>query len=296
MAATRTQRLRRAAAGEREGVIRPDRSRIIAHLENGYTIRQLHLASDFRRESHMMVNCCSKYVYEDVPDEQPFSMQDRTELKVDQRQLVLISLRDADNLPHATAWMLPGRYVYSCLGKDSKPLSKKRDAQMRAWCESEAMAYHGELDGMQLIQLTIDALQAQLDGVGIEEVEPAPDLIPCPGHARRVDPFAQAQRDARGLFRQLTVVQRNEPTEAGCDELTKLIDHVQAVMDALDERGLTPTIRATLDVLGQNALEVCERLYTARQSVEEGHTLMQAATVECLRADAAEREMAQGAA
>lgn len=148
MPRTRTQVLRLVETCEAAGTIAPDRSEIIAQLEGGWTLRRMRYAGDFRREGELMSSCCASYVPRLVPSHADFTMADRPDLLDDQRELQLVSLRDKDNLPHATAWLLPGHHLFAVWGRGERnKLSAPKAQLLKRWCAETGVEWDGISEG-----------------------------------------------------------------------------------------------------------------------------------------------------
>jgi hypothetical protein len=211
-------------------------------------------------------------VYEDAADSEPFSMADREELSETQQRLQLVSLRDQDNLPHATAWMMPGQYVYSCLGRGtgragvgSQPeLQGQKLQRVLDWCERDQLAWRGKSIGAGALVIRA-AEQAEGGPLVICEAD-GQDLTPAPGHARRPDPHADMQRRIGGLIAQLVAIEHGEQGTGAAGELQQLIAQADALFTQFDVHGLSDELDRNVRVLEDAALALCERLYERDQA------------------------------
>jgi hypothetical protein len=117
MAATRTQRVREMIEAEAAGIISPDQSVTVHQFADGWAVVCMQVASDVRRECWLMRNCVASYIGDPIdpakspdgrviyaPSERPAC--DRLQPNSEHRHpgMRLMSLRDADNLPHLTFW------------------------------------------------------------------------------------------------------------------------------------------------------------------------------------------------
>jgi hypothetical protein len=150
MASTRSQKLRQVAADEAAERIPLDASEIVHSFEDGWTVRKLTCTGDLRREGWLMHSCLAQYVGDVLCGRRKGAStvmfgHDRHRFDWSEREpsdftgphskwpanalCNLYSLRDKDNLPHATWWSRPGVYSHSVLGAHNeqvKPSYRKR--------------------------------------------------------------------------------------------------------------------------------------------------------------------------
>lgn len=256
MSATRSQRLRAVREAEASGLITDDRSRIIAELANGWTLRIMTRAGDFRREGHLMHNCAGKYVPQLVPNIATFSMADRPDLADDQCQLELVSLRDADNIPHVTAWMLPGHHLYATWGRGGDEPSASKRAMLIGWCEQEGVKWGGLNEGQYWQFFTTMR--------GIYSHPLTPEVPLAPHHAGPGD-CREHTRDRLSLLRDML-----SSYDILCDvHMDHLSDKLCALRRVIERNDLTTHHIETLSMLERQAGDLIHGAVTTHELTDD---------------------------
>jgi hypothetical protein len=252
--------LRKATQAEREGKIAPDCCEIVARLGDGWTLRRMTTAGDFRREGYLMHNCSGMYVPPFVPDHASFTVADRIDLTSDQRTLELVSLRDADNLPHATAWLMPGHHLMACLGRGDKPLTGAKEKLLTAWCEREDVQWRGQSCGK--------GLSCFVTMRGVYSMPVDPQAPAAPWHA---GPGCVIEQTIKRL-RELTELIDNYEI-LGDIALMRLGDKVAAMRRVVERIDLTTHQLDVIEMFERDALQLIEGAVTGQLSSEDRRDL-----------------------
>jgi hypothetical protein len=184
MTVTRKQRLAQQQAFEDAGKLAPDRVQAVHSFDDGWRIVHLATAGDLRREGILMRNCLAKYAGDTLVSERrgvlilgPLADCDPApaiepctpELRGRHVGAQLLSLRDAQNLPHLTFWAKDGSHACSALGyRNAQPKESYRE-RLAQWAEAaEIETFNDEDDhGLHKFDARHDAfglvLQVRLD-------------------------------------------------------------------------------------------------------------------------------------
>jgi hypothetical protein len=147
---------------EADGLIERDESEVVAQLADGWTVRRLARVSDYRRESLLMRNCVAMYVGDQMDSERPghVSLEHYTgrypgivsryhdaNAQVGERirwgvraHMEIYSLRDANNVPHASMWAKPGERILDALGISNHPLADPHVDRLNLWTRQQGIA------------------------------------------------------------------------------------------------------------------------------------------------------------
>jgi hypothetical protein len=261
MPLTRSQMLRLVQDGETTGLLPLDRSEIIADMGEGWTLRRMTHAGDFRREGELMANCCASYVPELVPNLADFTMADRPDLCDDQRRLELVSLRDKDNMPHATAWLLPGHHLYACWGRGERTeLSPAKAKQLRDWCEQTGVEWGGTCDGWSCSFFTT---MRGVCSVAVDEEQPL-----APWHARG----GNARQDM--LDRLAAIGQLMAEYERLCEPaLDHLADKARELARIIERNEATTHRLTIIELFERDARTMIEHVVTGKVVDDGSDTL-----------------------
>lgn len=154
MGLTKTKHLERIAEGETNEWISLDASEIVHTFDDGWTIRRLSRSGDLRREGWIMYSCLAKYCGDVLDDDCPgrvkiFKGSNETPFDWSAREhdefgdmepwgmclSNLYSLRDGDNIPHATWWTRLGSYSHNLLGSHNEPVKDAYAKRVGQWLD-----------------------------------------------------------------------------------------------------------------------------------------------------------------
>jgi hypothetical protein len=264
----------RAAAAA--GVIAPDRSEIISMFEDGWSVRALRTAGDFRREGVLMSNCVASYVYADLDDGDLFSMHDRPDLHRNQRTMRLVSLRDECNLPHATAWLADDesgkRDLFFCLGYHNSAIKPQRPHAQRLmqWCDHMGAGWHGSEHRHDPNTVMLSEMFTMLQGAPMPARTHSrlPAHLVAPSHARRIEHAHSAFGQASALIAELGRACIERPDRAPA--LMPLQIRADLLLDNFPDSSASVEQRAAITQLGHDVVELIDQLDAAESAA---HTI-----------------------
>lgn len=154
MGQTRKQLLRRIEIDEGAARIPLDTSEVVHRFDDGWTVRRLVCTGDLRREGWLMHSCLAQYAGDVLDTRRKGGVKvmlghDRHRFDWSSREHTaftgaglrwpelalcnLYSLRDTDNLPHATWWTRMGVYSHSVLGSHNDQVKASYGARIEEW-------------------------------------------------------------------------------------------------------------------------------------------------------------------